>query len=116
MGFHAFLYPVISNDMKLEHDLFQEKEDLHQTSIFGFYNVFFWEEVYMKYMNFHSQSFISLVGPWWHRALGFLWLTSARGGVDGIYGENAVSTPNGRGTTKKLGTSTLPGKLRRVYQ
>lgn len=128
MGFHAFLYPVFlamtvsfftpwfSNDMKLEHDLFQEKEDLHQSSIFGFYNVFFWEEVYMKYMNFHSQSFISLVGPWWHRALGFLWLNSARGGWMKFMVKNAVSTPNGRGTTKNLGTSNLPGKLRRVYQ
>lgn len=46
MGFHAFLYPVFlamtvsfftpwfSNDMKLEHDLFQEKEHLYTKAPF----------------------------------------------------------------------------------
>jgi len=92
---------------------FKKKNIYTKAPFLGFYNVFFWGEVYM---NFHSQSFISLVGPWWHRALGFLWLNSARGGWMEFMVKNAVSTPNGRGTTKKLGTSNLPGKLGRVYQ
>lgn len=72
----------------------KEKKHLHQSSIFGFYNIFFWEKVFM---NFHSQSFIggSMVAPFLAVSCG----SPVPGGVGNLWRE-AVSTPNGRGTKR----------------